>query len=269
LIVHLAGLDALEEWAREIPAAARLLAERFWPGPLTIILKQSKRVAPAVTAGLGTVGLRVPAHPLALALLQRFQGGKGGLAAPSANRYGKVSPTTAAHVQADLGQDVPMVLDGGACAVGLESTVLDLSGAQPVLLRPGGVTLEALEAALQTKVACGMHGPVKAPGMSVSHYAPGAQVLLVTPAELPAQAQDLLRQGQLVAVLGQDSIELPPEVLRLPLSEDPVDAARSLYAALRETDRLRCSHLLVVLPPESGLGFAIADRLRRAAAPRP
>jgi L-threonylcarbamoyladenylate synthase len=247
LIVHVGG--ALEGWAAEVPDAARRLAGRFWPGPLTIVLRRGPRVPLAVTGGQETVGLRVPSHPLARALLDAFG---GGVAAPSANRFGKVSPTTADHVREDLGGDVDFVLDGGPCGVGVESTIVDLSNGAPALLRPGGVPLEALEEALGTRF--GKPGDVRAPGRLETHYAPRAEVVLAGGEELDARAGELRAAGRRVLIL------------RLP--ESPEEAARALYASLREADASGVESVITALPAESGLGRAVADRLRKAAGPR-
>ena len=183
VIVHVAAADALDEWAVAIPPAARLLADECWPGPLTMILRRSARVPDVVTGGRDTVGLRVPDHPVARSLLEAFG---GGVAAPSANRFGKVSPTTAGHVLADLGAEVDVILDGGPCHVGVESTIIDLTGEWPEVLRPGGVGLERLIEILGPSVrrwagaAITDPGSARAPGMLAAHYAPSARVVLVS-----------------------------------------------------------------------------------------
>jgi L-threonylcarbamoyladenylate synthase len=268
LIVHFADLGELDRWAAEVPDAATRLARAFWPGPLTLILPKRPRIAEAATGGLATVGLRVPAHPVARALLAGFG---GAIAAPSANRFGSVSPTTAAHVRDDLGDDVDLVLEGGACDVGVESTIVDLSSGAPRLLRPGGVTLEALEATLGRAVAVGAPAgaDVRAPGLLPSHYAPAAEVRLAAREQLAVAAAEALARGVRVGVL---TVGPPPplpvgvEVLTLP---EPLDAAaRGLYAALREADLRGLALVLAALPAELGVGRAIADRLRRAAGPR-
>lgn len=265
LIVHLARADQLADWAQDVPAAAWLLAERFWPGPLTLVVRRSPRVPLAVTGGLETVALRVPAHPTALALLEAFG---GGVAAPSANRFGSISPTTARHVREELGDRVELVVDGGACHVGVESTIVDVTGAEPRILRPGGITREDLEAALDRAVpAAGAAGP-RAPGQHPSHYAPRARVLLVAPADVVREGARQQALGRRVGVLlpageraaaGQDAIPVPPSL---------AEYARSLYDLLREFDRRGCDVIVASLPPAEGLGDAIADRLRRAAGPR-
>lgn len=251
LIVHLADAQQLPEWAREIPDAAWALAEGFWPGPLTIILKRGERAIDETTGGHDTIGLRVPAHPLALALLRAFG---GGIAAPSANRFGAVSPTTAEHVRAEFGNEVPLILDGGPCAVGLESTIVDLSGDKPAILRPGAITPEQLKSVLETDVPHLRSSKTHAPGLLASHYAPKAQVILVTAAEAAEREESLRASGK--------------KIVRLSASSDLAEQARSLYAAMRTADEQGADVLLAVLPDESGLGLAIADRLRKAAAPR-
>jgi L-threonylcarbamoyladenylate synthase len=250
VIVHLASADLLDEWAVEIPVAARELAHRFWPGPLTMVLRRAAHVVDEVTGGRDTVGLRVPAHPLALALLAAF---RGGLAAPSANRFGHVSPTTAAAVAADLGEDVDFVLDGGPCRIGLESTIVELTGEMPTVLRPGGVSLEQLQEAVGGDLAP-PSGPSRAPGMLLSHYAPKARVEIVPAAMLAPRSTELRQEGKRVVAL------VP--------SGDLDDDAHTLYSRLRDADAHGADVVLAVLPAEQGIGRAIADRLRKAAGPR-
>ena len=254
LIVHLADAENIKDWAREIPDSAWVLAEEFWPGPLTLILKRSSRALDAVTGGFDTVGLRVPAHPVALALLHGFE---GGVAAPSANRFGAVSPTTAQHVRDEFGDSLVAILDGGPCGVGVESTIIDLSSGAPAILRPGGVTLEELQDALRVAIPLNQSGTVRSPGQMASHYAPRAQVLLVSRAEAPEQEARLRAVGKKVALLAENVHENDSHIF-----------ARSLYSALREADARGADVLLATLPDERGLGLAIADRLRKAAGPR-
>lgn len=301
LIVHLAGAQTLAHWAEEVPDLAWRLAERFWPGPLTIVLKKAGRVPLAVTGGLATVGLRVPNHELALALLRAFG---GGIAAPSANRFGAVSPTTAEHVRDELGPLVDVVLDGGRCEVGIESTIVDLTREAPAILRPGGVSREALEEAARQPVPLREGGAVRTPGQLPSHYAPSAKILLVPRDEQAGRARALRARGLRVGVLAFGSSTLSPggtegatsnagfssgpgrlppgsaaavqtpEELSLAADEivsidgSDADLARCLYQALRDLDRRGCDVILTLLPEEQGLGLAIADRLRRAAGPR-
>jgi len=264
LIVHLAGADQVSDWARTTPPFADQLAAAFWPGPLTLVLPRSARASDAITGGQDTVALRVPNHPLTLAVLRRFG---GGLAAPSANRFGHLSPTTAGHVRSELGDEVELILDGGPCAIGVESTIVDLSSATPRLLRPGGVPREQLEAALGVR----LQAPdplVRAPGMLPSHYAPRAGLVLTTPQALADEVAQRLQWGASVAVLSAGGQSLPPGARHFALPEDPAEAARTLYATLRQIDEQRFDVIVAVLPPEAGLGLAVRDRLTRAAAPR-
>jgi len=240
LIVHLSVDDDPRAWA-ELDERALSAAAAFWPGPLTLILPRRARVPDEVTGGLETVGLRVPDHPVAQALLASFG---GGIAAPSANRFGRVSPTTAAHVRVELGPELA-VLDGGACPVGVESTILDLSRETPALLRPGAVTLEALEARVGP-VALG--GATAAPGTLPAHYAP--HTALVVTEDAARASSELRRQGLEVAVL---------------YASDAQDYARRLYAELRRLDDLGVDVLVAERVPDAGLGRAINDRLQRAA----
>ena len=223
LIVHLASAASLDEWASEVPPLARAFAEACWPGPLTLILRRSPRVPDAVTGGLETVGLRVPAHPLALELLGAFG---GGIAAPSANRFGSVSPTTAAHVRRGLGDRVDMVLDGGPCDVGVESTIVDLSGGAPALLRPGGLPRERLELIAGVRIPIQRDGAVRAPGMLESHYAPDARLLLVRPEEQAARAAELRGRGLFVGVLAFEPGSTVGDATVVDLGASEEEAAR-------------------------------------------
>ena len=269
LIVHLAPGAPLEGWARDVPELAHRLAAAAWPGPLTLILRRGPRVCAAATGGAATVGLRVPAHPLAQALLRAFG---GGIAAPSANRFGAVSPTTADHVAADLGGDVDYILDGGPCDVGVESTIVDLSRGPPVLLRPGGLPREAIEAVAGPLEAADARAPA-APGTLESHYAPRAEVIAALPDDVPALVAATARRGT-VAVLAPAAAfarwpELPAQgVLARPLPDDDAGMARELYGALRDLDARGVDVVIAALPPAAGLGEAVGDRLRRAAGPR-
>ncbi len=254
LIVHLPDLEAAQEFA-QVDARAEDLAAAFWPGPLTLVLplREGAGLSDLVTAGLGSVAIRVPAHPVARALLQEFG---GPLAAPSANVSGRVSPTRAAHVLAGLSGRVAAVLDGGACAVGVESTILGLLD-EPQLLRPGGIPVEALEAALGMLLPTGGNAAKpNAPGQLASHYAPGARVRLDALQALP---------GEVILGFGPGAADL-----NLSPSGDLVEAAANLFHLLREADlRAGPGGAIAVRPiPERGLGRAINDRLRRAAAPR-
>jgi L-threonylcarbamoyladenylate synthase len=266
LIVHVASAGELASWARHVPEEAHRLAAAFWPGPLTLVLPRGPRATDAVTGGQDTVAVRVPNHPLALAVLEALG---GGVAAPSANRFGKVSPTTAEHVRADLGDDVDLILDGGPCTVGLESTIVDLSGGAPAVLRPGGLSVEAIERALGCEVPVRTSSTVRVSGSLSSHYAPRAGVVLAEPGGAASRVEALRAQGRSVGVLGPASLTLPPGVPRYDVPEDPAGAARVLYTRLREADEHGHDVLVACLPRAEGLGLAVRDRLARAAAPRP
>ncbi len=263
LIVHVASVEAAREWSTGLTPLGEKLAARFWPGPLTLIVPRSSKASDAVTGGQDTVGLRVPSHPLAHALLTIFG---GGIAAPSANRFGRVSPTTSAHVREELGDDVDLILEGGASNVGVESTIVDVSRGTPRLLRPGGISREAIEQELGQPLADAGHvTDVRAPGMLESHYAPRAGLLLVTEAEL---ADELARHGdRRVVVIAGEAVNVPGGVVKLAVPDDAAGFAQLLYAKLREADA-RGDLILAVPPSESGLGLAVRDRLARAAAPR-
>lgn len=269
LIVHIADAAELDRWASTVSRAARALAEAFWPGPLTLLLARSDAVGDWVTGGRDTVGLRVPDHPTALALLASFG---GAVAAPSANRFGKVSPTTAAHVLADLGADVDVVLDGGACTVGVESTIVDCSGDEVLVLRQGGVSVEALTAVLgfrpRIETVSAAPGEARAPGMLAAHYAPSAQVIICAPDLVVAEAVALSAEddrGVVIGVLAPGSVDgLPVGVIELEPAGDADRYASVLYDRLRQADRLGITHLLCVPPPAVGLGAAVLDRLQRA-----
>jgi L-threonylcarbamoyladenylate synthase len=247
VIVHLAEPDQIWDWAQETPRLRQqldLLAPRFWPGPLTVIVPRSGTVPDAVTGGRDTVGLRIPSHPVARALLKRFG---GGLAAPSANRFGRVSPTTAAHVREEFGDQI-FVLDGGNAQVGVESTIVDLSCHPPALLRPGGVPQSDLASVL---------GPLgrsqtPAPGTLPAHYAPRAGVLVSS--QVDVDAARILASGRSVVIVWAG----PPE-----------DHARRLYAELRAADAAGADVVVAEAPWPGGLGDAIADRLSRAAVGSP
>ena len=252
IIVHVARAAQLDDLGRDVPAVAHTLADACWPGPLTLVVhRRADRVAGEATGGRDTVGIRVPDHPLAQALLDAFG---GGIAAPSANRFGRVSPTTAQHVRDDLDGDVDLVLDGGPCTVGIESTIVDVTAAEPVVLRVGGIGEQRIaELVGGRQLARRTEGEVAAPGTLESHYAPEARVELVGAAELDARLTCLHAAGLAVAVL-----DAP---------DDVGEYARLLYRRLRELDRPGVDVILAIPPPDAGgIGAAVADRLRRAAA---
>jgi len=264
VIVHLADAVQLANWAREIPDAARKLARKFWPGPLTLILKRSPRVSELVTGGQDTVALRVPSHPVAQALLRRFG---GGVAAPSANRFGRVSATTAEHVRREFGSTVDCVLDGGAADVGIESTIVDLSGPQPTLLRPGWITVQQLEGVLGVPLAAPDFQSPRAPGTLAAHYAPQTPLILAEGDLLVELAGSLTRQGKRVAVLACSTLRPPlPGLAWIAAPDDAAGYAHALYANLRRLDEAGCDAILVEKAPQDAAWSAINDRLTRAAA---
>jgi L-threonylcarbamoyladenylate synthase len=260
VIVHLGDAALLPEWASVVPDAAAVLARACWPGPLTVVVPRGARVADAVTGGRDTVGLRVPDQPLALELLRAFG---GGVAAPSANRFGRVSPTTAADVRADLGDDVDLVLDGGRCRVGVESTIVDCTGPQPAILREGGVPRRRVEELLGAAIALRTGGEIAAPGTLPSHYAPRARVELIERADIDDRAAAALARGEHVGVIGAPAID--DRVVGLGAPADAERYAHDLYAMLRAADAHELDVVLAVVPDGAGIAAAVADRLRRAA----
>lgn len=263
LIVHLATAAEMTRWARDIPDVAWRIAERFWPGPLTLILRRAPGVSDAVTGGQDTIGLRVPAHPVALALLKAFG---GGIAAPSANRFGRISPTSAAHVLAEFGHSLPCVIDGGRCEIGLESTILDLSGGSPRVLRPGAITPAALNQILNTEFATSTDNVPRVPGSLASHYAPETPLRLLPRAELKAAALALLQRGQTVTVVSSQPAEIHQSACHwLMMPDNAAQYGQSLYALLRDIDKSACDYILIELPPAQMQWEAVNDRLTRAA----
>ena len=268
LIVHLAGIELLPLWAEEIPPAAHKLAAAFWPGPLTLVLKRAAGVPDCVSGGQDTVGLRIPGHPVALELLKAFSGTQdarrySGVAAPSANKFGRVSPTTAAHVRAELGDAVDWVLDGGECEVGIESTIVDLSRGRAVLLRPGQITPARIAAVLGAEVGSPDAAAPRAPGALDSHYAPRTPMYLVPAAELQAKLAAL--RGRKLAVLAR--AEAPSGLKDIYWQAAPravAGYAHELYASLRRLDDLGCDLILVEAPPAVPGWQGVNDRLRRA-----
>ena len=263
LIVHLASAAEFQTWARSVPAVAYELAGRFWPGPLTLILKRSASVSDLITGGQDTVGLRVPMNSLAQQLLQAFA---GGIAAPSANRYGRVSPTSAEDVRADLGDLVDLILDGGPCEIGVESTIVDLSSGPPALLRPGGISAEDLEGVLGQPMSTERGSEVRAPGMQAAHYAPRARIVLADASSLASVAERERGSGHSVVVLAPGTPALSSGIEQIRVPETLAEYARVLYRTLREVDRRQFDVAVVQIQPLSGLGLAIRDRLTRAAA---
>jgi len=253
VIVHFASSAGAFAWAADVPVAAKKLAEKYWPGPLTLILKRSALAKDFVTGGQDTVGLRVPSHPVAQQLLKEFS---GAIAAPSANRFGMVSPTTLAHVREDLGSDVELILEGGPSEVGIESTIVDLSSGTAVLLRPGAITRQQIDEIVRVT---GERSSLRHSGGLERHYAPRTPARMV-----PVHALDKeISKGKSVAVL---AFSRPDERvdfwLRMP--RDPLAYAQKLYAALRELDGAGCEQILVEAPPDTAEWAAVRDRLKRA-----
>ncbi len=268
LIAHVRDADAAWQWASTVPDYARALAGAHWPGPLTLVLPRSPRAGDFITGGQETVAVRVPSHPVMRDVLTRLaeltHDPAIGIAAPSANRFGRVSPTTAAHVQAELEQhlsDDDVILEGGPSSVGVESTIVDCTGPAPVILRPGHVTAEDVETT--TGLPLAERSDVRAPGTLASHYAPEAGVTLLAHADqLDTVATD---RGARTGLLALADVATPAGLVRLSAPESPEDYARVLYSALREADALELTSVLAVLPPSDGVGAAIIDRLQRAA----
>ncbi len=258
LIVHVASMDRMLDWATEVPAYAIALAREFWPGPMTLVLRRSELAGDFVTGGQDTVGIRVPDHVVALALLEAFEktGGKG-VAAPSANRFGQVSPTTSAAVLEELGGYLSkddLVLDGGACSVGVESTIIDCTRLLPRVLRPGAISIPMIEAVTQLRVfSFDGQDEIRVSGSLENHYAPSAKVLLC---ETPFPGQGFIANA---------SIQTPEGVIRLAAPKNLEEFAQSLYSALREADAQGLIEVVVAQPNDSGIGIAIRDRLARAA----
>jgi L-threonylcarbamoyladenylate synthase len=268
VIVHIAPDADLAYWATEIPAEAHQLACAFWPGPLTMILKRAANIPADVSGGQDTVGLRCPSHPVAIALLQAFKGGKGGVAAPSANKFGNVSPTTAQHVVDEFGADgsVDAVLDGGQSEVGIESTIVDLSRLAthgPVLLRPGHISAQAIAAVIDRMPAAPDAQAPRASGTLESHYAPHTPVAMQETAVLAGTLAALTGSGRRVALIHYSDLAPAHANLRLPPSPDGF--AHALYAALRDMDQVGADLILVEAPPQGGAWLGVNDRLRRAA----
>lgn len=264
VIVHIAGKEQLADWATDIPDAAWQLAEAFWPGPLTLILPRKASTPLAVTGGQDSVGVRAPAHPLTHELLKQF---RGGLAAPSANQFGHVSPTTAQHVRDEFDTaTLQLVLDGGPCEVGVESTIVSLIGA-PKLLRPGGVPREAIETLLGIPLEhhqSASSAKIRASGLLDSHYSPRTPLLTGPLAVLRAEASERAEAGQKVLLLSFAGTA-PQGVNAAVLPDDPEQFARDIYATLRHYDRKGFAALLLESPPQTPAWLAVNDRLRRAA----
>ena len=259
LIVHISSMNNLGKWAKDIPEYAVKIARAFWPGPMTLVLPRTNLAKDFITGGQDNVALRIPSHPVALELLKEFekQGGLG-VAAPSANRFGKLSPTTAAAVEMELGKflsNADQILDGGASKVGVESTIIDCTSALPVILRPGAVTIEMIEEVLDIELDLGStpSNEIKAPGMLVSHYSPNAKIYL-SGAASPGDGYIAL-----------SDLPTPAGAIRLASPKDNEEYAQILYESLRSADSKGLKNVFVVPPHNQGVGVAINDRLVKAA----
>jgi L-threonylcarbamoyladenylate synthase len=256
LIVHIASMERMGDWARDVPEYAIALARSFWPGPMTLILKRSDLAGDFITGGQDSVGVRVPDHVVALALLEAFErSGSKGVAAPSANRFGHVSPTTAAAVIEELGDYLSkddLVLDGGACDVGVESTIIDCTGLVPSVLRPGAISVAMIEECTGLKTTQSDLS-IRVSGSLENHYAPSAKVLL---SDSPTSGQGFIAHS---------TIQTPPGVIRLASPRNDDEFAQILYWALREADTQGLSEVVVAQPTGVGIAVAIRDRLTRAA----
>lgn len=297
LIIHLPNWDAMTDWAIDIPDSAYQLAKAFWPGPLTLILKRHPSVPKIVTGGQDTVALRVPNHPLTLELLERF---KGGIAAPSANRYGRISPTTAEHVREELGDAVSYILDGGPCQIGIESTIVYLAGDNPFILRQGSILKRQILNVTQSNFDTNnLYKPIRdslseeistfaaiiTPGSSTSHYAPVHPLFLLKKEQLFKMLLQSIRTQKKAVVLSftkkpeflnffnqtvgekPDSYEKTKDIQWLNFSNDATSAAQQLYHQLRTLDKLKPDYILIEEPPDTEEWLAIRDRLFRAASP--
>ncbi len=270
LIVHLATIDEVTNWARDFPETAQRLSAAFWPGPLTMILTKQPQVLDVVTGKQATIGLRMPQHPVAQALLKAF--GRG-IAAPSANKFTRISPTTATAVREELGTAVDLILDGGDCRVGLESTIVDLSQGLPVILRPGMISAADIATVLGMDVVASQAHPgaqPRAPGMHHLHYAPKTRTHLVASTEMVALLQQIEPEEYPIALIMCTEQVLPthPDCHVVRLSNNPTAYARELYRTLRDLDQQGFRHLMIEAPPATAAWDAIRDRVLKAAAPR-
>jgi len=262
VIVHLGDTNQLDDWADSVPETARRLAAAFWPGPLTIILNKNSAVSLAVTGGQNTVALRIPSNPVALQLLRAFG---SGVAAPSANRFGRISPTQAYHVAEELGDSVDYILDGGPCSVGVESTIIDLTDEFPTILRPGRITRSQLKAVLQTDIRLSTQTKIRAPGMMAVHYAPNTMALLCGGDTLISMIDEQCAKGKNIGILAFSTAfgALPcQQLIQLPDQAELYEPA--LYSALRELDKLDLDMILIEQPPDNEAWAAVNDRLGKA-----
>ncbi len=266
LIIHIPNADAMSHFATDIPEDAWRLAKAFWPGPLTLILNRHTSVPPATTGGQDTVALRVPNHSITLELLARFG---GGIAAPSANRYGRISPTTTDHVREELGSKVDYIVEGGPCQIGIESTIVYLAAGSAMILRQGHISATELTAVLGYDIMVKGGPAIEAPGSSLSHYAPIKPLYLLEKLSLQnimTQLNDQKRHYDVISFASPPEIE--PYISQwITASNDPIQYAQHLYSHLRDLDKTNSECILVEAPPNTELWLAITDRLARAARP--
>ena len=259
VIVHLGDPGQIARWARDVPDVAKRLMARYWPGPLTLVLRRADGVGDYLTGGQDTIGLRMPGHPIALELLREFG---GGIAAPSANKFGRISPTTAEHVHNDLGEEVDLILDGGPCEVGIESTILDLSRETPTLLRPGRISAEDIAATIGFPSKPADPGAPRAPGTLESHYAPRKTMRLVASSQWSEAARAASPRRGVLALRPQPAGDSSTMWIDAP--REPQGYAHDLYANLRALDSSGCDEILVEAPPATAEWAAVRDRLARA-----
>lgn len=274
VIVHIHDLNQLENWVLKITDEMKCLANHFWPGPLTMVLRKKETVSDQITGGQNTIAIRIPDHPLTLELLEKFN---SGIAAPSANKYGRLSPTCAKDVSTEFGTEVSYILDGGNSSVGIESTIVDLSSDESMVLRPGKITRAELEEVLQKPVISHFEDPQtshhqrnsgsspRVPGSTKSHYAPEKPVYLVDSARLNEALEGLLNSSQKPSLLSFQELESYPNLSRVQTSLNSNDYAKNLYSNLRYLDSLDCDCILIESPPDDRSWSAIKDRLNRAA----
>ena len=265
VIVHIASHEQLELWAREIPDYAHALAVAFWPGPMTLVLKRTDRAADFITGGQDTVGIRIPQHPVALAVIQAFG---GGVAAPSANRFGGVSPTSALHVVQDLSDrlddETDAVIDGGESSVGVESTIIDCTSSHPKVLRLGAVTIADIERVTHLRVE-DPDDAIRAPGTLASHYSPHATVVLAhTDLEVEHTISELVSDRQ-IGFIALEKFQTPLGALRLAMPQNADEYAANLYSSLWEADRQGLDYVVALVPQGADIAAAVRDRLTRAA----
>jgi L-threonylcarbamoyladenylate synthase len=259
VIVHIGDIGQLARWAREIPEAASKLAAAFWPGPLTLVLRRAPNVVSQLSGGQDTIGVRVPGHPIALQLLREFG---GGIAAPSANRFGRISPTTAEHVRSDLGSEVDLILDGGACEIGIESTIVDLSRGRPVLLRPGRIAAGDIAARLGVAPLSRDSAAPRAPGELAAHYAPRQPLRLIASDRWERSVRGSWRGRGVLSFRSAPEGDMSAMWIEAP--REPWRYGHDLYANLRALDSSGCDRILVEEPPDTLEWAAIRDRLTRA-----